>query len=170
MSPMFLEALTVLLILAVLLLAGMLWHAIRQAPVEADRRYVAWREQELVALRAQLAETARREALVEFEKWKLESTAALRQEAIVKSQSVTLGKVSEHLAPFLPEFQWNPKDARFLGSPIDFLVFDGLDDGIVQEVIFVEVKTAGSAMSVRQRQVRDAVQAGRVAWVEMRIG
>jgi predicted Holliday junction resolvase-like endonuclease len=38
---------------------------------------------------------------------------------------VTFGKVTEHFIPDLPDFAYNPKDARFLGSPVDFIVFDG---------------------------------------------
>ena len=50
-----------------------------------------------------------------------------RHDSIARSRSVVSGKVQEHLAPLFPEFigQFNPKDARFLGSPLDFVVFDG---------------------------------------------
>jgi len=39
----------------------------------------------------------------------------------------------------------NPKDARFLGTPLDFIVFDGLDEGEVRRIVFVEVRPAGRA-------------------------
>jgi predicted Holliday junction resolvase-like endonuclease len=54
-----------------------------------------------------------------------------RRESVDKSRSVVSGKVQEHLAPLFPAFlsQFNPKDARFLGSPLDFIVFDGLGRG-----------------------------------------
>ena len=37
--------------------------------------------------------------------------------------------------PLFPAFrnQFNPKDARFLGTPLDFIVFDGLDEGEVRK-------------------------------------
>lgn len=81
---------------------------------------------------------------------------------------MTLGKITEHLVPYLPEFTYNPKDARFLGSPIDFVVFDGLSDGEVRCIIFAEVKTGTSALNTRERRIRDAVQAGKVQWLELR--
>ena len=58
-----------------------------------------------------------------------------------------LFEVQEHLAPLFPAFlsQFNPKDARFLGTPLDFIVFDGLDEGEVRRVVFVEVKTGRPA-------------------------
>jgi hypothetical protein len=60
--------------------------------------------------------------------------------------------------------------ARFLGSPIDFVVFAGLDEGEeCRDVVLVEVKTGKSALSKRERQVRDAVEAGRVSYRLIRI-
>lgn len=104
-----------------------------------------------------------------FERWKARYTLAVRQDAIRQSQAVTVGKVTEQLVPFLPDFPFNPKDARFLGTPVDFVVFDGLSDGDVRRVAFVEVKTGGSGLSARERRVRDAVQAGQVGWLELRL-
>ena len=135
---------------------------------EALSHLQQWREQELELTRKQQLETARSEAMVQLARWKVEYTHVIRQEAIQKSQAVTVGKVTEHFVPYLPGFAYNPKDARFLGSPIDFVVFDGLNDGEVKGVVFVEVKTGTSALSTRERRIRDAVQAGRVQWVEIR--
>jgi predicted Holliday junction resolvase-like endonuclease len=36
-------------------------------------------------------------------------------------------------------------------------------------VIFIEVKTGASGLSTRERQVRDAIQAGNVEWTELRV-
>src|ERR671924_1600066 len=80
-------------------------------------------------------------ALVYVQRWKARYTQAIRQDAVQRSQAVTTGKVHEQLVPYLPEFGFNPKDARFLGSPVDLVVFDGLSAGDVQRVVFLEVKT-----------------------------
>jgi predicted Holliday junction resolvase-like endonuclease len=108
-------------------------------------------------------------ALIYIQRWKARYTQAIRQDAVQRSQAVTSGKVHEQLVPYLPEFGFNPKDARFLGSPVDLLVFDGLDDGELRRVVFIEIKTGGSGLTGRERQVRDAVRAGQVAWEELRI-
>lgn len=95
-----------------------------------------------------------------------------RRDALARSRNVVSGKVQEHLVPFFPEFLelFNPRDARFLGSPIDFVVFAGLDEGEeCRDVVLVEVKTGKSALSKRERQVRDAVEAGRVSYKLIRI-
>ncbi len=75
-----------------------------------------------------------------------------------------VGKVTEHLVPHMPVFPYNPKDARFIGSPIDLIVFDGADEGMVRDVIFLEIKTGSSSLSPRQKQIKDAIDAGRVLW------
>lgn len=103
--------------------------------------------------------------------WKARYTRAVRQDAVQRSLAVTTGKVFEQLVPYLPDFPFNPKDARFLGSPVDFVVFDGLSDGggDVRRIVFVEVKTGDAELSTRERRVRDAVRGGQVQWLEWRV-
>ena len=135
---------------------------------EAVDRFRERRDGELEVVRDQEREQARAEAGLEFETWKSDFERSIRQDAIQKSRSVTIGKVAEHIVPYLPEFRFNPKDARFIGSPIDLVVFDGLDQGEVARVVFIEVKTGASALTGRERLVRDAILAGRVQWEELR--
>jgi len=106
--------------------------------------------------------------LAAFIIWRVKHAGAIRADAVLRSQAVIVGKVSEQLVPFLPGFGFNPKDARFLGSPVDLVVFDGLDEGTLRRVVFLEVKTGGAVLTTRERQVRDAVQGGRIEWVELR--
>ena len=107
-------------------------------------------------------------ALVYVVTWRVRYTKLVRQDAVQRSLAVTAGKVYEQVVPYLPDFPFNPKDVRFLGSPVDFVVFDGLSDGHVARVVFVEVKTGGAELSTRERHVRDAVLDARVEWYELR--
>lgn len=106
---------------------------------------------------------------IAFVIWKLRHTRAIRADAVRRSRAVTLGKVQEQLVPFFPDFPWDPRDARFIGSPVDLVVFDGLSEGAVRELVFVEIKTGASQLTSREREVRDAVQARRVTWRELRV-
>ena len=101
--------------------------------------------------------------------WRLRYSAKIREDAVQRSLAVTAGKVHEQLVPYLPEFGFNPKDARFLGSPVDLVVFDGLAAGDVRRVVFLEVKTGGAPLTARERQVRDVIEAREVAWAELRL-
>lgn len=87
----------------------------------------------------------------------------IRADAIKKSTAVVKGKVAEQLVPFRSDFGYNPRDCRFLGSPVDFIIFEGLTEGDVTRVVFVEVKTGKYArLSRREKQVRDAIEDGEV--------
>lgn len=89
--------------------------------------------------------------------------ALQRMDGAKRSQSTRYGQISEQFAPWMAAWPWDPKRFKFLGDPIDGVQFT--DEGIV----FVEIKSAGSRLSPVQRQVRDHVEAGRVAWREFRI-
>ena len=102
--------------------------------------------------------------------WRAGWARAIRKDAIARSQAVIAGRVHEQLVPHLPGFEFNPRDVRFLGSPVDFVVFDGLATGSVSRVVFLEVKTGGSTLSQREREVREAILQRRVEWRELRVG
>ena len=141
----------------------------REALLQAHERFQQWCEQELLVSRREQQDLAVREARRQLAEWKTEQEKQILQDAIQRSQAVTVGKITEHLVPHLPNFNFNPKDARFIGSPIDFLIFDGLndeDEGQLREVVFLEIKTGNSALTRRERLVRDAIKAGRVRWME----
>jgi predicted Holliday junction resolvase-like endonuclease len=73
--------------------------------------------------------------------------------------------VTEHIVPYFPGFDFDPKDIRFLGTPIDLIAFSGLNASAEDiEIIFIEVKTGGSVLSSRERAVKKAVEQKRVAW------
>lgn len=110
-------------------------------------------------------------ALALFLWWKSRYTRAVRRDTLRRSLAVVTGKVSEQLVPFWPDFPFAARDARFLGSPVDFLVFDGLSegDGAIRRVVFVEVKTGEARLSPRERGIREAIERGAVEWMELRV-
>src|SRR5215831_7679090 len=92
----------------------------------------------------------------------------IRRDAVSQSRAVTRGQVFEQFAAYFPSFEFSPKDAQFLGKPVDFVVFDGLDEGNVRRIVFVEIKTGDATLSTRERRIRDAIRRGRVEWRELR--
>jgi predicted Holliday junction resolvase-like endonuclease len=144
-------------------------EAIRgEAIREAQEQLMKWRAEELEIAKTQLRETLTKENALALEQWKAETEKEIRQDAIAKSQSVTMGKMTEHFVPYLPGFEYNPKDARFIGSPIDLVVFDGLDEGCVRKIVFAEIKTGVSSLSTRERWVREAILAKNIEWIEIK--
>jgi len=86
-------------------------------------------------------------------------------------RSVLGGLFSEQVAPFLPDFPADLKasEARFIGKPVDFLIFKGMDEKRITEVVFVEVKSGNSQLTQNERDLRDVIQAKKVRWCEYRV-
>jgi predicted Holliday junction resolvase-like endonuclease len=117
----------------------------------------------LVGRRIGLSQGRKQEA-AEWEGGRLEEIVRSR---LKQSRAVLGGLVSEQIAPLLPGFPFDPGDCRFIGKPVDFIVFKGMNEKNIAEVVFLEVKTGGSrALSGQEKRLRDAVQAGRVRWVQ----
>ena len=164
-----LHILVIVAAVIILLMKSRIDRLTRDMQGHAMALFATWKQREYETVRREQSEVARREAASELEHWKLGAEKEIRRDAVNRSQAVTIGKVTEHIAPYLPEFGYNPKDARFIGSPVDFVVFDGLNDGTVVQVVFIEIKAGSSSLSSRERQVRDAVKSGRVRWDELRV-
>ena len=92
---------------------------------------------------------------------------ASRKDAVKRSRAVLSGQMAEQIAPFLRDFPCNPADVRFVGKPLDFIGFPGASDGSgIKEILFIEVKTGNSALSSREKEIKEAVNAGKVRYVE----
>ena len=92
-----------------------------------------------------------------------------RKDAILKSRSVLSGQFSEQLAPYLPDFQYLPTECRFMGKPIDFIVFKGMDEKKINEVVFVEVKSGNAKLTEHEKNLKETIEKKKVKWVEYRI-
>ena len=92
-----------------------------------------------------------------------------REDAVARSRAVLSGQFSEQLAPYLPDFPYKPTEVRFLGKPIDFVVFKGMDEKNISEVVFVEVKSGDSQLSTHERTLKKAIEKGKVRWEEYRV-
>jgi predicted Holliday junction resolvase-like endonuclease len=124
-----------------------------------------WCNEERQALETQLRQLANADARVQIERWKQQHEQEIRLDAVQRSSAITRGKVTEHIVPYLPGFDLDPKDIRFLGTPIDLIAFKGLNASVEEiEIVFIEVKTAGSVLSARERAVKKAVEQKRVSW------
>ena len=97
-----------------------------------------------------------------------------RRQSVRISRATRHGKAYEQFVPLLPEFeeQYDRADARFLGAPIDFLVFDGLysDDEDLSEIVFLEIKSSRPTLNSKEQAVRAAVEEGRVRWERIMLG
>lgn len=92
-----------------------------------------------------------------------------KKNAIMKSRAIIGGQFSEQLSPYLPNFPFLPTECRFVGKPIDFLVFKGMDNKEIDEVVFVEVKSGDSKLSSQEKNLKETIEKKKVKWMEYRI-
>jgi len=100
-----------------------------------------------------------------------ESISRERDDAVQRSRSTLKGKIGEQMSPLFPEFysKYEPADARFLGSPIDYIIFKNMgkfskDKKELIEVILLDVKIGSSTLSPLQNAIKRAVKDGRIAF------
>ena len=97
-------------------------------------------------------------------RWEEERERAIR-EAVTQSRAVLGGKFTEQMAPYLPEFKYDPTEARFIGSPIDLIVFPGLARGEPEEIVIMEIKTGKTGqLTPQERKIRQLIENGMVRW------
>ena len=92
-----------------------------------------------------------------------------RKDAILRSRAVLSGQFSEQLAPFFPDFPFSPTECKFLGRPMDFIVFKGANEKKIDEIIFVEVKSGKSKLSSTEKSLKETIENKNVRWEEYRI-
>ncbi|MFV5508573.1 Holliday junction resolvase-like protein [Acinetobacter sp. 197] len=114
--------------------------------------------------------------IAELELEHQQSLIAAQKRSVNTSRAVLKGKMAEQLAPIMPEFQYLPSDAKFLGDPVDYVVFDGYSDfrdgeGAAEdiEVVLIDIKSGGARLTKGQQAIARAIQEGRVRFETVRI-
>ena len=92
------------------------------------------------------------------------------------SRAVLKGKMAEQFAPILPEFPYLPSDAKFLGDPVDYVVFSGYSEfreGLISadeiEVVLIDIKSGQARLTKGQQAIAQAIAEGRVRFETIRI-
>jgi predicted Holliday junction resolvase-like endonuclease len=107
----------------------------------------------------------------EFSQTWAEQESSIRKDAADRSRYVLKGKIAEHMVPMYREvFKYDPSDARFLGAPIDYVIFDGYtaakdnkSDELIT-VVLADIKTGNAKLNRTERKIKEAVEQGRVRW------
>ena len=80
-----------------------------------------------------------------------------------KASEIRLGQIAEQFVPFIENFPYDPKRARFIGSPIDLMVFG--DD----EIVFLEIKTGKSRLNANQTRIKKQIEENKIKWDVIRV-
>ncbi len=99
-----------------------------------------------------------------------------RKESVDLSRNTLKGKMAEQMAPLLPGFNFLPADSRFLGDPVDYVVFNGYSklrdaNGSADdlEIVILEIKHNNADLSSSQRAIATAINDGRVRFDVVRV-
>jgi predicted Holliday junction resolvase-like endonuclease len=95
--------------------------------------------------------------------------AEIRTDAKKRSGAVQWGKTIEHFVPFMTDFPIPPEDVTFLGMPIDYVGFSDTGSKTKCSVHFVEVKSGNSFLMGKQKNIKKAIEEGRVYWHEIAV-
>ena len=95
--------------------------------------------------------------------------AKVKKDSTFRSSAVNWGKTIEHFVPFMTKFPVPPEDVVFLGMPIDYVGFTHTDSKTKCEVHFIEVKSGNSILMGKQRNIKKAIEEGRVHWHEISV-
>jgi len=99
--------------------------------------------------------------------WKIVKSAEVkkhRKDAVRKSRSVILWEVAEKVAPLIPQIPYNPKDMTFIWKWVDYIVFDGLSNWNLKQIVFLEIKTGKSKQNNNEKQVEKIIKLKKVKY------
>ena len=86
------------------------------------------------------------------------------EKAQITTKAVNIGKSLEKVLPTMRDFKWPVPDSKFLGDPIDLMVFNGLSANKVKSINFIEVKSGKARLGNKQKSIRDAIEEQKVSY------
>lgn len=99
-----------------------------------------------------------------------------QKRSVNTSRAVLKGKIAEQFAPILPEFDYLPSDAKFLGDPVDYIIFDGYSEfreGLRSadeiQIILLDIKSGNARLHQGQQAIAKAIQQRRVSFQTLHI-
>lgn len=93
----------------------------------------------------------------------------IKRTAKKRSGAVRWGKTIECFVPFMSDFPIPPEDVTFLGMPIDYVGFSNTKSKTKCSVHFIEVKSGSAFLLEKQKNIKRAIEEGRVYWHEMNV-
>lgn len=93
----------------------------------------------------------------------------IRKTAVRGSKNQILGELYEKILPALPDFPYAPKDMLFVWKGCDYIIFDGLSEGRLREIIFLELKSGNARLTQNEAAIKYILDHKKVRFTEYRI-
>lgn len=109
------------------------------------------------------------------EKWQTktedlkEKEKELRRLAIEKATKRDLPKLLKRVVPTFVNRGLNPQDIKTVFHPVDFVVFDGLNDEGTERVVLMDHRTSERARVTVQENISDAIKSDAVEWKTLHV-
>jgi predicted Holliday junction resolvase-like endonuclease len=108
-----------------------------------------------------------------LESWKKEKEKEIVEKIIKEYGTYILKNLSEKFAPFYIMYKYNidPRDIRFIGCPVDYIAFKGLEEKDFNnvEVLFIKVNQDDRELTDKEKAVKKAVEEKRVKWLSVEV-
>jgi predicted Holliday junction resolvase-like endonuclease len=88
------------------------------------------------------------------------------EKAVITTRAVNVGLSLEKVLPTMKDFNWSLPDCRFLGNPIDMVVFKGFTKNSIDSISFIEVKSGAARLNTHQKLVKEAIEKKKVSFRE----
>lgn len=94
-----------------------------------------------------------------------EAVTSARKDSVKRQRSILKGQATEQLAPYINP-NYNPKDYKFMGDPIDYIIFDGMsndpESDSINKIVFMDIKTGKSQLNKTQKRIRKTILDGNI--------
>jgi predicted Holliday junction resolvase-like endonuclease len=101
-----------------------------------------------------------------------------RHQSVEQSRHTIKGQIAEQLAPLLPGFPYHPSDCRFIGDPVDYVIFKGYSEHkeyqaseVTEplEIVVIDIKHNRASLSEGQKRIAKTIESRRVRFETIRI-
>lgn len=111
----------------------------------------------------------------QVQEWKTRELYAVRRDALDRSRPEVARRVGSAIAGWTHSFPFLQEDARFIGHPIDYLVFEGYRELRAKHEQQITCVTFVRAREEARddpdgRLVEECVRLGRVEWLTLEVG
>jgi predicted Holliday junction resolvase-like endonuclease len=91
----------------------------------------------------------------------------INEKAILRGRAKVPKMVNNSLSGAITKLKYNPYDIKPINHPIDYVVYDGMNDGEINNVVFLHEKN--SNLAELHKSIRDTVKKKEYDWKVARI-
>ena len=99
----------------------------------------------------------------------MKEQAAIRKEAAEKARKQLPILIKKSLSDQISSLKFNPYDIKPILYPIDYVIYDGMEKGAIDNVIFLHNKNKNSKMSELHKSIHTTVENEKYDWKVARI-